>query len=1098
MRRLAAALSVTAICAAAPAQAQEATAEIANLDGKGEHRQVSERSWRAATVRQKLFPTNYVRTLDMSKMTIKYADGAGQQIGPNSEVQVLGRVASGANGIKLNGGKTWMQSNAPARPLVIETPSALAAIRGTDWEMIVDADGRTTVSVFTGVVELSNALGSVSIAANEQAEARVGQAPVKLTLVVSRDRIQWVSSLTIDPARHPGEDLAAAYERLRKLASPGVEQAVLLADMELYRGDVPAARRVLEAASAREPSDARIDVAQSRVSLFTGDLDGAVAHARRALAKNPRSVDALVALGDAERRRGHAPEALAAYAQAVEIGATDARGWHGLGVVESERENVRRARGHLERAIALEPSNAEHLAELGTLEGFAGDVSRARATLERAIELRPQDYVAQTGLGVVLLKAGETEAALDALIKATTLEPRYARSHLYAAAAYYQLEKPGAALRMLDRAAELDPNDPMPHLLRGIIHLDRIEPEQAARSANAALERIPFLKSLNQVADNQRGVANVGFPLAFMGLEGWARSAAQESYLPSWGASHLFLADRYAGEFNRRSELMLGFMTNPLAFGASNRFQSLTPRPGNFGTASLRFGSSDDTRLVEPVLTVNGLRTTGTPIAYFGEVIDTHVDPRNAAFELRGQTYTAAMGVKPMHELGIFVYVNHLRAEADLGEANVTGTFSRIKGDASRIDAGAHYAPSAQSAWWVKAGASRQDSTLGELSSILLPGQSLLRGSQFETQPRERDVALRHVSLWRDRWELGFGAEGARAEKPRRLERDAQFHFEGGASAKELLDQRDVDRSESAHVSLRYLADGWRGELGAAPTRYRVSRDIRITRAAGTTLLEDDFRRSTPGLFAGVVVKPAGDWIARGACRQWLRPASPDTLVPVAVAGIPLDDQLVFSGGRLEQCRGQVEWTPGNSTFVSVHAERSRARNLVSLLDGVLNTPSDVTNLDRLRNRVLTPPPKPDLLEEVPVYAEGVAERAGFALERILGRGFAARVHYTYTDSRHTEPGFEGRWIPYLARHQANLGLTWAPGWHTFVTAFAVYRSRRYADESNLVALPAGWDVQLNGFVESPDKRWALELFAANLFKKQASDVFGVAVSYRF
>ena len=66
------------------------------------------------------------------------------------------------------------------------------------------------------------------------------------------------------------------------------------------------------------------------------------------------------------------------------------------------------------------------------------------------------------------------------------------------------------------------------------------------------------------------------------------------------------------------------------------------------------------------------------------------------------------------------------------------------------------------------------------------------------------------------------------------------------------------------------------------------------------------------------------------------------------------------------------------------------------------------------------------------------------------------------------------------------------------MTAFAVYRSRRYADESNLVALPAGWDVQLNGFVESPDKRWALELFAANLFKKQASDVFGVAVSYRF
>jgi hypothetical protein len=35
-------------------------------------------------------------------------------------------------------------------------------------------------------------------------------------------------------------------------------------------------------------------------------------------------------------------------------------------------------------------------------------------------------------------------------------------------------------------------------------------------------------------------------------------------------------------------------------------------------------------------------------------------------------------------------------------------------------------------------------------------------------------------------------------------------------------------------------------------------------------------------------------------------------------------------------------------------------------------------------------------------------------------------------------------------------------------------------------------------FLESADKRWAVEAVAANLLEKEASDVFGVTVSYRY
>src|SRR5687768_17926721 len=46
--------------------------------------------------------------------------------------------------LNLNAGRSWVQSKSAPRGLIMETPSALAAIRGTDWEMAVDEDRKST------------------------------------------------------------------------------------------------------------------------------------------------------------------------------------------------------------------------------------------------------------------------------------------------------------------------------------------------------------------------------------------------------------------------------------------------------------------------------------------------------------------------------------------------------------------------------------------------------------------------------------------------------------------------------------------------------------------------------------------------------------------------------------------------------------------------------------------------------------------------------------------------------------------------------------------------------------------------------------------
>ncbi|HEX4779703.1 MAG TPA: TonB-dependent receptor [Usitatibacter sp.] len=1071
--------------AAGAAMAAGPAAEVASVEGHGEYREAQQTTWRSASTRQALFATNFVRTLDQSKMAIVFQDRTQVRLAPNSVLQIK-EVATGTEAktiLNLNRGRSWTQSKTTPNGLVLETPSALAAIRGTDWEMAVDDEGRATLSVFSGEVEFYNGEGRVLVQRNESAVAEKGKAPVKLLLQTSRERMQWVSSFTVDASRYA--------------ETPG-KPALLRGDQAIYAGDLEIARAQFEAGRAAFPSDERFDVALARVALLRGDAREARAHAQAALRKRPNSVDALVMLGDVERYDGRARESLEAYGRAVAAASGDARGWYGLGAVLGERDELEPARRDLEKAIGLDPADASYRAELAGVQDLSGDREAARRELARALEIQPGNYVALTSLGALELRAGNVDAAIEALLAAGAIEPRYARAHVFLAAAYYRIGREPAAEAELLRAMETDPNDPLPHLMASIIHLDRIEPGAAVAEAQQALRRIPYLKSLNQVADNQKGVANVGAPLSFMGLELWARSAAQESYLPSWGASHLFLADRYAGDFDKRSELMQGFITDPLAFGASNRFQSLTPQSGHFATASLRLNHSDDLRLVEPVLTLNGTLDTERPAAYFVEAVDTRIDPGNAPIEARGKTFTAALGGRPTAQLSTFLYANYFTVDADLGKQAETGDFDRIEGNAARVDAGARYAFSGTTNLWVKAGAERQDSKSADTLSLVLPGTTLVRQSDFATQPHAQDVSLRLTTMVKERLELSLGADGAWQRTPRTLVRDAGFRpDDAAAGAMQSLDQVDHDRSRSLYAIGRWTVGAARFDLGVAWSDYRKDRDIDTFTPDELRFTELYERRKADPL-AGVVWRFAPESLVRAACRRWARPISLDTLSPIATAGVPLEDQLVFAGGVLESCDAALEWSDGSRTFARLAAQRVRVHNLVSPLDGVQNSGADVTNLDRLRNRAIAPAPKPDLLEDTPIYGEGLAKRATAAIERIVTPQLGLRAQYTYTGSENTASTFADNLVPYLPRHQVNLGGTWAPGWHLLVTAQAVYRSRRFTDEANLLPLSASWDAQFDIFWETPDKRWSVEAYGQNLAKRDFSDVFGIVVGYRF
>jgi hypothetical protein len=164
----------------------------------------------------------------------------------------------------------------------------------------------------------------------------------------------------------------------------------------------------------------------------------------------------------------------------------------------------------------------------------------------------------------------------------------------------------------------------------------------------------------------------------------------------------------------------------------------------------------------------------------------------------------------------------------------------------------------------------------------------------------------------------------------------------------------------------------------------------------------------------------------------------------------------------------------------------------------VLNTRADVANLDRLRQHGVTNLAAADQLEATPVFSSGLANSTGITVNRVLTTDLAGYAGYVLTDAVNTGTLHSGKMLPYLPRQRALLGMTWSGAAHTLLRAQAVWRSRRFGDEANLMLLPAGWELSLKLHWESADKRWSLDAYAANLLKRDTPDLVGVQATLRF
>ncbi|MEP9373588.1 FecR domain-containing protein [Mesorhizobium sp. KR1-2] len=523
------------IAAADPiARARPAAGSVIAHKVGEEVRFVEVSDWRYVDLHQDVVAGDYLRTNANGNLAVLFADRTQMRLGRNTTLLVKNATAGQDAEFALEGGTIWARAERGGTGLTVDTPAAAAAIRGTDWTLTVDGNGRTSLIVLEGKVELANEFGTVTAVQGEAAVANIGSAPTKVIIVNPSDREQMqfflslrgsFNTLPASPLSSPDMRKARSQINAKAPGERSTEDWVTLAEVNLSYDGRHAAQEAV-----RQARGFRLSPAQAaRLALIEALIAGAEKRYEEAARLFKRSAPAL----DRRRRAmavygGYYARALAdparteeppqisdgpyaAIAEALTMGfLVDIKS--AIAVLEkAERrypdnptlpaaraqfamllDDRRKVEEGVERALTLDPDDPMALeARANYRAGIKGDVEGAYADLTRASELAPGSTTIWNALGLVQNARGASREAEAALKRAIELDPQDPVSHINLAYLYLDQDRIAEARKEIDTAFEVDPTFDIALLARGRYHMQTGELEKAREDLLAGTTASP-------------------------------------------------------------------------------------------------------------------------------------------------------------------------------------------------------------------------------------------------------------------------------------------------------------------------------------------------------------------------------------------------------------------------------------------------------------------------------------------------------------------------------------------------------------------------------------------------------------------------------
>jgi tetratricopeptide (TPR) repeat protein len=604
---------------------------IVNVETKGSA------GWIAATVGQSLAIGDKVRTGEDSRATVRMTDLSILRIGEltTSEITPPG-TATGEPGLNVKEGTSYFFSREKSREMRIETPAANGAIRGTEFVVVVAANGSTTVTMLDGEVELSNAQGSLLLTNGEQAKVDVGGRPRKTAVLDAINVIQWclyypgvLDLKELGYSRRANSSIAAYNEGdlLAALAAYGHQtrsgsnaDKVYHAGLLLAVGQVDKARRLLKAASPGAPG---------RQALLT--LIAAVTLKPRPDSNPPQTASDWIAESYYLQSQTNLQGALEAAQHATEIDPEFGFAWTRVAELHFSFGRVPPAKAALEKGVQLSPRNPAAHALLGFLFSAENKINQAKGAFENAMAIDGALGNAWLGRGLCLIRQGKNEEGRRDLQVAAALEPNRAFFHSYLGKAFSNVGNEPKARLEFERAKTLDPRDPTPWIYSAIENKQDSRINEAVRD----LEKSQELNDNRRVyrsqflLDQDRAVRSANLAAIYQadGMEEVSVREAARGVDADYAtaSSHLFLANSYNAlrdpkRINLRyetpwfNELLLANLLAPVGGGPLSQYVSEQEYSKLFEAD--RFGISSTTTY----FSTGEVRETASQFGIFGNI----------------------------------------------------------------------------------------------------------------------------------------------------------------------------------------------------------------------------------------------------------------------------------------------------------------------------------------------------------------------------------------------------------------------------------------------------------------------------------------------
>jgi hypothetical protein len=145
-----------------------------------------------------LFEGDRVRTGQGSQALMQFTNGIQVALNEDTEFLILSRWEKSKGYTKilrLSAGEVWVKTMGGPKPLEIETPVATAAVKQTEFNLKVESDGQTTLTVVEGIVEFGTAFGTCPIRTSTISYGNRGKKCTKPAPINVTPNVSWIQNI---------------------------------------------------------------------------------------------------------------------------------------------------------------------------------------------------------------------------------------------------------------------------------------------------------------------------------------------------------------------------------------------------------------------------------------------------------------------------------------------------------------------------------------------------------------------------------------------------------------------------------------------------------------------------------------------------------------------------------------------------------------------------------------------------------------------------------------------------------------------------------------------------------------------------------------